>query len=139
LKTETNTILLGKLLAEVYRLQKVAGVSTADDAKIYALKNGFETAISEELESIGYISAEQVKHVGDVLNSIWIDKEKIKAFKGFYDIEPELANGGVDRYAAIQIITYFSATGQFADVISKMDSSNSPGECRTFKIDNWNL
>ena len=136
---DQNTLLLGKLLAEIYRLQKNANVPTVDDACIYGLKNGFESAIRDEVERIGSISGQQLKHVMNVLEPIWQNKAKLAAFKGFYDIERELADGGVDRTDAIHILTYLSQTGQFAEVIAKMDSSNSPGECRTFKLDEWDV
>ena len=137
--TDKNTLLLGKLLAETYRLQKKAGIPTVDDARIYALRNGFESAIDDEIERIGSVSKEQLKHVMNVLEPIWQDKAKLADFKGFYDIERELADGGVDRSDAIRILTYLSETGQFAEVIAKMDSSHSPGECRTFKLSKWEL
>ncbi len=136
---DKNSVLLGKLLAEVYRLQKKADISTADDAHIYALKNGFESAIENEIERTGFISNAQVKHAMDVLTPYWEDKEKLDSFKGFYDIESKLAAGGVDRTDAIRIFRFLQANGQFTDVLEKMDSSGSPSECRTFEISEWDV
>ncbi|MDR3480341.1 MAG: hypothetical protein P4L91_06460 [Burkholderiaceae bacterium] len=136
---DTNAVLLGKLLAEVYRVQRNLGVATMDDATIYALRNGFETAIDDELERIGFVSKAQVKHVMDVLDPIWQDPTQLAAFKGFYDIERELEDGGVDRPTAITVLTYLNAKGQFTEVIAKMDTSHSPSECRTFELGKWEL
>jgi hypothetical protein len=136
---DTNALLLGKLLAEVYRVQRKLEIPTADDATIYGLRNGFETVVAEELERIGFVSKAQVKHVMDVLDPIWQDPTKLVAFKGFYDIERELESGGVDRTTAIAVLTYLNAHGQFTDVIAKMDTSGSPGECRKFDLSKWEI
>jgi hypothetical protein len=134
---DNNAILLGKLLAETYRIQRKLGIPSVDDAKIYALLNGFESAIDDELQRIGFVSKEQETHVMDVLNPIWEDPDKLASFKGFYDIENELKAGGVDRTTAIAVLKYLNAHGQFTDVIAKMDTSGSPSECRTFNLDKW--
>ena len=136
---DTNALLLGKLLAEVYRVQRKLEIPTADDATIYGLRNGFETVVAEELERIGFVSKAQVKHVMDVLDPIWQDPTKLAAFKGFYDIESELESGGVDRSTAIAVLTYLNAHGQFTDVIAKMDTNHSPGECRKFVLSKWEI
>jgi hypothetical protein len=136
---DTNAVLLGKLLAEVYRVQRKLEIPTADDATIYGLRNGFETVVAEELERVGFVSKAQVKHVMDVLDPIWQDPTKLAAFKGFYDIERELESGGVDRSTAIAVLTYLNAQGQFTDVIAKMDTHGSPGECRTFVLSKWEI
>jgi hypothetical protein len=136
---DTNALLLGKLLAEVYRVHRKLEIPTADDATIYGLRNGFETVVAEELERIGFVSKAQVKHVMDVLDPIWQDPTKLAAFKGFYDIERELESGGVDRTTAIAVLTYLNAHGQFTDVIAKMDTSGSPSECRKFDLSKWEI
>lgn len=135
---DTNQLLLGKLLGEIYRLQRKTDTPcSASDATIYGLLNGFEETTQDELERVGVVTKEQVKHAGDVLNAVWDDQEKMANFKGFYDIEHKLAAGGVDRIDAIKIITYFKANNSFQDLIEKMDTSGSPGECRTFELDKW--
>jgi len=136
---DTNAVLLGKLLAEVYRVQRKLEIPSVDEATIYGLRNGFETVIAEELERVGFISKAHVKHVMDVLDPIWQDPAKLAAFKGFYDIERELESGGVDRSTAIAVLTYLNAHGQFTDVIAKMDTHGSPTECRTFALSKWEL
>ena len=136
---DTNALLLGKLLAEVYRVQRKLEIPTADDATIYGLRNGFETVVAEELERIGFVSKAQIKHVMDVLDPIWQDPTKLAAFKGFYDIESELESGGVDRTTAIAVLTYLNAHGQFTDFIAKMDTSGSPSECRKFDLSKWEI
>lgn len=133
-----NQILLAKILGEIYRTQLNSKVSCpAGEAKVYGLLNGFEHVIDEELEGIGYVSQEALTAVINTLDSIFIDDKKLKSFKGFYDIEDDLRKKGVDRWQAIRILTYLNANHQFQELIAKMDTSGSPSECRTFKLDKW--
>jgi hypothetical protein len=136
-----SKLLLGKILGEIYRIQRSSDEVScpASDCQIYALLHGFEDAVNQELEMIGFISSDQVRSVVDVLEPIWQDKEQLKAFKGFYDIERELQNRGVDRSAAIRILKYLKANNQFTDIIGKMDSSGSPSECRRFDLSDWDV
>ncbi|HCB12101.1 MAG TPA: hypothetical protein DEP36_00820 [Gammaproteobacteria bacterium] len=131
--------LFGRLFGEVFRIQKaMPDVACAvSDAQIYGLLNGFEDAINELLERTGDISAEKVKAVMDMLEPIWADEEKLKNFTGFYGIERALQQQGVDRSDAIAILRYLKANHQFTDVIEKMDSSDSPTECRRFELTEW--
>lgn len=132
-------LLLGKLLGELYRTQKKVPDCrcAADDAHIYGLLNGFEDAVDHELEMLGYVSKAQVTAVMDVLDPYFQDPTKLKTFKGYYDIENELTERGVDRSQAIKILRRLKAQGAYTDVIAKMDSSGSPAECRTFEISEW--
>lgn len=136
-----NKLVLGKILGEIYRLQKSSDDSLCQvsNGQVYALLNGFEHAVDEELEMIGFVSAKKVEHVMDILDRIWIDKERLDSFKGYYDIEHELTAKDVDRSEAIRIIKYLKANDQFLEVIEKMDSSGSPTECRRFKLTDWDV
>ena len=130
--------LLGKILGEMFRIQRASDIPcAASDAQVYGLLNGFEDSISEVLEGIGFISSEKVQIVMDILEPIWADSNKLSKFKGFYDIEPDLNNHDVSRIEAIQILKYLKANHQFEEIISKMDTSNSPMECRRFEISDW--
>lgn len=136
---EETKLFFGKILGEIYRIQRASDdiACPASSGQIYALLNGFEDAVDRELEMMGRISKEQVKAVMDVLDPIWTDREKLENFKGFYDIQVDLENRGVDRGAAMAILTYLKANRQFVEVIDKMDSSDSPSECRTFDLSEW--
>lgn len=135
---DKQTLLLCRLLGEQYRTQKKLGLSVpASKGQIYGLINGFERAIKDELEGLGEITGEQIKAVADILDEYFMDDAKLASFKGFYDIERKLQQRGVDRGQAMQIIKYFHADGKFDRVIKKMDSSDSPSECRTFELYDW--
>lgn len=129
-------ILLGKILGEIYRIEKRLPemACPATQGQIYGLLNGFENSIDDELEMTGFVPKEHVEIVGQVLDEIWLDKEKLNSFKGFYDIERKLSSMGVDRGQANKILRYFSADDRFVEIIEKMDTSDSPSESRRFNL-----
>ena len=135
---DDTKLLLGKLLAEVYRLQVNSNIPcSAGPDRIYGLLNGIEMEINGEIEGIGFISNEQVQAASRILDKIFMDDAKLAQFKGFYDIESDLENAGVDRVAAMKIFTYFAAAGRFTSILEKMNSNNSPIECKTFELNKW--
>lgn len=138
---DDTTKLLGKILGEIYRLQQKNDNITIQqpDSKIYALLNGFERTIKEELEVIGYVSDDHIEAVVSVINPIWMDEEKLENFTGYYDIEPDLKSRGIDRVLASKIFKYFKANGQFIELIDKMNSNNSPVECKNFELTDWDI
>jgi hypothetical protein len=109
MNTETKTI-LGKLLGEVFRIQKRTGVPTYSDGTIYGLLNGVEPAIDSVINEISFVSTELVDRAAKVLQPIFDDPAKLAAFNGFYDIEHELQDAGIDRGTAIQI--FLTSTAQ---------------------------
>ncbi len=133
-------LLLGKILGEIYRIENRSGdkiACPAREAHIYGLLNGFERSIEEELKGIGFISEAKLQAVEDILNEYFVDQEKLKAFKGYYDIERRLEGLGIGRGEAITILTYLYADGRFVKVIDKMDSPDSPVECKKFELSEW--
>jgi len=132
--TETKTM-LGKLLGEIFRIQKRTGVQTYSDGTIYGLLNGIEPAIDEVIAEVGFVPAALVDRAAKILQPIFDDPAKLAAFKGFYDIEHDLQDAGIDRGTAIRIFQYFHGSGMYLDVLAKMDSTGSPIECRKFDLD----
>ncbi|MED4124139.1 hypothetical protein P4641_09130 [Halalkalibacterium halodurans] len=131
--------LFGKLLGEMYRIQKRLPESSVavSNHVIYGLLNGIERIVDDQISSIGYVSKGEEDIVVNVLNEYHIDAEKLEGFNGYYDIERKLESQGITRSQAIKIITLLKAEGRFTNVIDKMDSSGSPSECRTFELRDW--
>jgi hypothetical protein len=130
--------LLGKLLGEVFRIQKALPIPcSASEEQIYGLLKGFEITVDDLLIEVGDISSAKVESVTNVLEPIWADSQKLNSFSGFYDIEHDLAQLGIDRGDALRILTYLKASGRFIDVIDKMNSGNSPAECKRFEVSEW--
>lgn len=138
---KSTKMFLGKILGEIFRLQRSNNSIRcfASDAQIYALLHGFEGVIDEIFDQVGYISPEQFETVRKMLEEIWVDENKLSNFKGFYDIEHDLQTKGVGRGEALKILKYFKANEEYIEVINKMDSSNSPCECRTFDLKEWDI
>ncbi len=125
----STEIMLGKVLGEIYRLQEVQGICEADPQRIYGLLNGFEDAISEELERVGFIAEEKVDFVCNLLDEI-SNTSNPAQFTGYYDIERQLKDSQISRSEAISIFRSLISGNQYTQEISKMDSDNSPSEVR---------
>ena len=125
-------LFLGHILGQVYRLQKHIDPKLVDvsDADLYGLLKGIESVSDELLESLVGYESRKVDAVVEVLTAWQNDPEKHAAFKGYYDIQKDLADRGVDRMAAIVILRYLRASNRFEDLIARMDSTDSPGELR---------
>ncbi len=121
-------IFLGKILGEVYSLQK--DNQEISEATIYGLKNGFEFVIDEEISSNYKINNHDLEEIKKILDPIFYDSQKLKDFKGYNDIEHELEQAGIGRVKAILLFTYFSKKGAYKELIEKLDSEFSPLELR---------
>lgn len=140
MSTHDPTIrLLGRILGEIYRIQNaIEGMTSGGaPARIYGLLNGIDDAIDKELECIEGISNAKLEAAADVLEPILQDAVKLDEFSGFYDIEEELKARGITRSEAMQILKYWWADHRFTALIEKMNSRNSPVECKTFELDEF--
>jgi hypothetical protein len=129
-----DKLLFGKLLGETYRIQNRNGYSPVSEGRIYGLLNGIETAIDDEISSLEPITKEELRSACDILDKHWKNPDVLVKVTGYYDLESEFDNAGLDRGKMIKILTYLNSNGQYSDLISKFDSSNSPTECRTFEL-----
>jgi len=134
MKYDYNTRLLAKILGELYRMQDRGA---HDSAHIYGLRRGFEDSIDFELETglVNGISNDELDSVSRILESIWTNDAERQQFAGYYDIEKKLEHAGIDRAKAMTILRFLYANGQFTDLIRKLDSQNSPIECKRFELD----
>ncbi|MEV9639490.1 hypothetical protein ABZ756_02180 [Mammaliicoccus sciuri] len=134
-----NKLVVAKILGEIYRIQKRLpdNACPVGNDVIYGLLNGIERVVDSELEELYFISQGKEEAAVGILNEYFIDRDKLNNLKGYYDIEHKLEDRGIDRSDAIRIFTQLKAEGRFVNVIEKMDSSNSPGECRTFDIPSY--
>ncbi|MGC4378270.1 hypothetical protein WD019_15280 [Fictibacillus sp. Mic-4] len=133
-----DKFLFGKILGEIYRIQNRNGYCPVSEGRIYGLLNGIETAIDEEISDLDPITKEELRAAADILNKYWKDPADLKEVTGYYDLEDEFEAAGLDRGKMIKILTYFNSNRQFTELISKFDSSNSPTECRTFELYDYN-
>jgi hypothetical protein len=134
-----DKFLFGKILGEIYRIQRRMDACPVKESTVYGLLNGFESVIDDEISSIGFVSKEDVSAVADVLDEYFLDEKKLEKLKGYYDIEPALERRGISRSKAMIILTYFKLNGQYTNVIEKFNSQHSPVECKTFEPHWWEL
>ena len=129
------TLLLGRILGEMYRLQDAClpHGSGKEPGHVFGLLNGIEEALDAEFERTKSISNEQLDALRDVLE----EAQNSPDFTGYYSIEGELKRAGIERETARTMLKFLKASGSFTDVIHKMDSSNSPVECKNFELDEW--
>ena len=129
---------VGLFFAELYEIKallKKEKLGKKEKGYVFALRNGFENVINDIIDEEWWVSKEDEKIVAEILDRYFLDSEELKKLTGFYDIEPELNSKGIDRMKALTIMQYFNSRGSFSQVLKKMDSTNSPQECRTFEID----
>ena len=130
-----NKILLGKILGEIYHFQKESGVNRkVDDGRVFGLLNGIEACINDELAEIGWVSQEECDKIMGVLNRIYSDKERMESITGYYDIEEEFNELGIKRWQVVRVMKYCQAEGKYFKLLKKMDTQNSPEECREFLV-----
>jgi len=70
----------------------------------------------------------------NILDPIDQDETRRANFKGFYEIEKDLEAKGIDRKQAIKILRYLRSNEQYVEIIARMNSSDSPTECRKIEI-----
>ncbi|MDB6151879.1 MAG: hypothetical protein JWL90_332 [Chthoniobacteraceae bacterium] len=123
----------GVILGEIYRLQNHLGVPSADPIVLYGLTNGVESVIDTALHKSGpLISSEAVTQVAALLADY--DKSPEQELAGYLDLEPKLQALGIDRAAAIRILTFVKGLGLYEKTFARLNSENSPSECRLFEL-----
>lgn len=138
---QTTKMLLARILGEVCRVQRRLDpeMSGRGAQTIYGLLNGIETVLDSEFEldngqGGNWISRDQVSAMVAILQALDEDPPRKKAFKGYYDIQEEVAAAGLTLALAIPILTYLKAGGGFVDLIDKMGTEHSPFQGYKFEL-----
>jgi hypothetical protein len=143
-KEVVNKILLGRLLGQVYRVQKQLGcLGTSErlggdaeyDEHIEELCGGFEPAIDWELSNMNTVSTQEYEKVCALLMR-YDDEERLEELKGYYTIEDEvdqILGGRKMRTKAIKIFRYMNTWDLYPDVLKKLTDkdSESPSEIKS--------
>lgn len=125
--------MFGRLLGEIYRLQKRLDMCKASDATIYGLINGIEEIVDSELKS-DVITYGDCNAVAGILRQYYTDIEKLNNFSGFQQVENDLRDIGIGRLKAYKIFTLFYAERRFVELLDKMNSNDFQIECVDLKI-----
>lgn len=139
METNTNKVLLGKILGEIYRIQKYIFClpCTANDTRVYGLLNGIEQEIDTELKEIGFISNEKLVALETILEEY--GKEENLDSKNYSELEKKFKQREIDRKKAIVIMKYLYTKGSIAEVIEEMESLDLPIEFQNFQLDDYDL
>jgi hypothetical protein len=105
----------GKLLAEILRLQRWAGGTAIDSARLFGLLHGFETALRLEKEAAGISEAEQ-NEVEDLLTDVGSGKQSVDSLS----IKDRLHGAGVDESKAIDVMQLCLLQSRFSEEIAKI-------------------
>ena len=136
-------IFFGKILGEIYRLQKsfsFRGVTdSVSNARIYGLLNGIEREINSEIQEIGFISEEKVLAVESILIEYIEDENKLKTFKGYQNLEDKFKQKNIEKSVAITILKYLYTQSRFSPIIERLDSTNSPIEFQNLELDEYDI
>ena len=136
-------IFFGKILGEIYRLQKSflfrSVTYSVSNARLYGLLNGIEREINLEAQEIGFISEEKVLAVESILIEYLKNENKLKNFKGYQDLEEQFKQNNIEKNAAITILKYLYTQSRFSELIEKLDSTNSPIEFQNFELDEYDI
>ena len=133
-----NKLLMGRVLGELFRIQRKLDMPCAvGDEEIYGLIAGIEPAIDEVVNPREAVDEALVREVAAALDYFFNDPQRLKEFSGYYDLERQLQQRGfIDAHGKrgwiIKILDWFAADGRYQALIDKMDSPNSPIECKTF-------
>jgi hypothetical protein len=127
---------LGFILGQIYRLQKRVDpeMCPASDKEIYGLTHGFEYEIEKVLWQIGEVTDQQVTAAADVLDPLYRLPKLVAEVNGYMDLEPRFRKNGLDRATVIRCLKYLTADGEFMELVGKLDSEQSPEECRRFEL-----
>lgn len=111
----------GKLLGEMYRIQKEQGIARVDDGRIFGLLNGVEEAISSELNGTPFISNEQIEIVSDYLSPYWSQEKSLDELSDL-SMRMDLERKGINEGDLYIILKYLKSTGRFEVEIDKLGS-----------------
>lgn len=126
---------LGVVLGQIYLVKEHLGVTKEPHAALYGLLHGIEPIIDAEFQRNGPLVTEQmVKDVAAVLRAY--ENNPGRELKGYLDLEPGFQALEIDRGTAIRILTTFKVLGMFDETINRLNTDDSPSECRLFDPEN---
>jgi hypothetical protein len=105
---------IGRLLAEVLRLQRWAGGDSVSAARVFGLMHGFESALEEDQKS-GITRVTQDK-VEDLLEDVDAGKQSVSSRA----IKDRLRKAGVSESDAKLVMQLCRLQGRFADTVEKI-------------------
>ena len=104
------TLTLGKVLGEIYELQKQQGVSRVDNGHIYGLLHGFEEALRSEFENLTFVSKEEVDVVFRYFSPYIEAETETDNLPPFDQTRSQMEKQGIDQEKLVTILRYLNAS-----------------------------
>ncbi|OES43852.1 hypothetical protein [Domibacillus iocasae] len=104
------TLTLGKVLGELYEIQKQQGINKVDNGHIYGLLHGFEEALKKEFENLNFISQEKVEAVSQYFSSFIKAGTETDDLPPFDSMRSQMEKQGMDQEQFITILRYLNAS-----------------------------
>ncbi|WP_338705237.1 hypothetical protein [Priestia aryabhattai] len=117
---QETKLALGKILGEIYRLQRAQGILQVPEEKVFGLLNGFEETLNGELAGLDFISEAEVEIVADYFDPYWKYKKGLEELPNQKSIELELERLGVRKGNFGTILKYLYANNRFTEEIDKL-------------------
>ncbi|WP_046179797.1 hypothetical protein [Domibacillus tundrae] len=104
------TLTLGKVLGELYEIQKQQGISKVDNGHIYGLLNGFEEALMKEFGNLNFINKEEVDVVFRYFSPYIEAGTETDELPPFDNMRAQMEKHGMDQDQFITILRYLNAS-----------------------------
>ncbi|WP_394175593.1 hypothetical protein [Guptibacillus hwajinpoensis] len=117
-----NKLFKAKILGEIYRVQKEQGIYNGTEGRIYGLINGFEEDINSEIESLNFISDNEVNLVCDQFDPYYKEERSLEEIPPYKDIEMALERKGLHRDKFYSIIKYLYLNDRYTVEIDRINS-----------------
>jgi hypothetical protein len=107
---DTNlTLILGKIMGELYDLQSRQGIDKADKGHIYGLENGFEEALEKEFGELSVFRKEEVETVYRYFSPFMEAKTETDELPPIEEMRAQMEKKGISQDRFIIILRYLNA------------------------------
>lgn len=112
-------LVLGKMLGEVYRIQRAQGICQISDSRIFGLLNGIEEEVEAEINGLESISKSQVEVVRDYLTPYYNKEIDLEELPSFLHARLELEREGISHSDLIIILKYLKSKNSYVEEIDR--------------------
>jgi hypothetical protein len=117
---DENKLIFGKILGEIYRLQRKQGICQASEGQIFGLLNGIDEALNTEFENLNLISNSKVSQVCDYLDPYYRGERDLDEIPSFQEMKMDLERIGINHTNLIIILKYLYSNERYTMEIEKL-------------------
>lgn len=119
---EKARLVAGKLLGEMYAIQREIGICQVSDGRIYGLINGIEEEIEEEIGGLSLLSKQKVKLVCDELDPYYQEERPMEELNKL-EVRLKVERKGVSEGEFYTILDYLKSKNMYTVEINKMNNA----------------